>query len=594
MEKFRSFGVTHLGAKHEADVPCQDASDYLDPDSPDAAAMAIVADGHGSSRCFRSDIGSKKAVEIAKNCVAAFVNKTSKLPSEMTSQFIDRREVGMSESKIALNNVVREIIDKWFAAVMEHEEEHPLKDDHRLEGIVQKYKDRYINDVDYRCHAYGTTLMTAAMGENYWFAFQVGDGKCVVLYEDGSWDLPIPWDDRCTFNTTTSICDDDSLSGFRYWFGFSNEKGGYTEYGYGVNGQGEDYVREIESRPLAIFIGSDGVEDSYPRIDNDKYVINFYRNRIVSLAESGFEVFKEEIDGLAKRFADRESTDDVSIAGIIGDVVGKTNIAKMKQESEAHEKGEMAAIKRRDADEKKDALDSVQKRTDAVIANQKQIESKITSIESELIYQTEKKASLEAALAKSKTNAEINNCEMSRLGKKIREFEGKRDKHVEDKRFISEKADSAKKELEKAEKELKKRAKDMQDLQAKVTAGHNVELKSKEHSSLHQQLIEAEQRIRQVELEITNISNEYRTAETLSRNQREAMRQLQNDIAETEHNIKTKQAEIEKLNTELETLKEQTKKQTDTLAQIKAAWEKAKAEAQALEAIILNKQGGGK
>jgi len=43
----------------------------------------------------------------------------------------------------------------------------------------------------------------------------------------------------------------------------------------------------------------------------------------------------------------------------------------------------------------------------------------------------------------------------------------------------------------------------------------------------------------------------------------------------------------------LETLKEQTKKQTYTLTQIKTAWEKAEAEAKALEATIQNNQGGG-
>jgi hypothetical protein len=314
-----------------------------------------VADGHGSSRCFRSDIGSEKAVEMAEKHVASLVKDMPELSGETPIQ-------------IALANAVRAIINGWFAAVMQHEAENPLKDDIRLEGVAQKYKDRYIDDVDYRCHAYGTTLMVAVMSDAYWFGLHVGDGKCVALYEDGSWGLPIPWDDRCTFNTTTSICDDDSLSGFRYWFGFSNGSGGYMEYGYGVNGQDKDYVKEVKSRPVAIFIGSDGVEDSYPRMDNDKYVINFYRKRVISLAEVGFDAFCEELDGLAKRFADRESTDDVSIAGIVGDFTGKeAMIARMKSESEVHEKSEMAVAKRRDADEKKMALEAIQARRQSAI-----------------------------------------------------------------------------------------------------------------------------------------------------------------------------------------------------------------------------------
>ncbi|MCL2051840.1 MAG: protein phosphatase 2C domain-containing protein [Lachnospiraceae bacterium] len=653
-KEYRSFGVTHKGAKHEEDVPCQDASAHL---TSRDAAIAIVADGHGSSRCFRSDIGSEKAVEIAQNAISAFVSNTPKLPSEMTPQFIDRRETLVSESKIILGGVVREIIDKWFAAVTKDEKEHPLKDDQRLEGIVQKYKDRYLNDEDYRCHVYGTTLMAAVMGENYWFGFQVGDGKCVVLYEDGSWELPIPWDDKCTFNTTTSICDDDSLSRFRYWFGFNNEKGTYTEYGYGVHGEGKDYVREIKSRPLAIFVGSDGVEDSYPRIDNDKYVINFYRNRVVSLVESGYDTFNEEIDGLAKRFADRESTDDVSIAGIIGDFTGKEAMIKaMKHDSEKHEAEIIYSEKRRDADEKKDAYETVRKRTEAVTANQRQLESRIASIEGEITALNAKKASFDSALIKGKSDVEASDCEMSKLQSKLHEFESEKVKSEQEKRtadarviIADDEAKKAKKVSENAEKdsskksntlrtkkeaysklfnelsktnssvqpnanqtvsiqvvktflgsspeerivklrnEIKRLETELPNLQAQVVATQqNAEAKKREFSTLRQQSVDAQQRTRQVDAEIKRIEQELRTVKIQNRNQRDVVIQLQDEIAATDRNISSKQAEVSKLQAEYETLKEQTKKQTDTLAQIKAAWEKAEAEAVALNATIQN------
>jgi hypothetical protein len=368
MKKYHSFSITCKGAKHEKDVPCQDTSTHY-PDNPGNIAIAVIADGHGSKRCFRSDIGSKIAVEITKNIIIALVNKTQEFISEMSIL-------------ITLNNVVREIINKWFAAVIKDEEAHPLIDDQRLERVIQRYKERYINDVDYRCHVYGTTLLVTVMCENYWFGFQIGDGKCAVLYEDGSWDLPIPWDDKCEFNTTTSICDDNSLSSFRYWFGFNNTKESYVEYGYGVNGQEKDYVREILYRPIAIFIGSDGLDDSYPRVDNNKYIINFYRNRIVSLYEGGYDAFNEEIDGLVKRFANRESTDDVSIAGIIGDI-RKVDISKMKKDSNIHEIGVAASEKRRDADEKKHVYEMIKKKIDIIKKNQKQLEEKITSFQSD-------------------------------------------------------------------------------------------------------------------------------------------------------------------------------------------------------------------
>lgn len=472
MGEYRSFSITRKGAKHGEEASCQDASVHQSVHHRDGpgpgAEIAVVADGHGSTRCFRSDIGSKKAVEIAQKSVEKFVKETSQLPGATTVQFIDRREIEVSESKIALSSVVREIIDKWFVAVIKDEKEHPLTDDPRLEEIAPKYKDRYINDDDYRCHAYGTTLMVAVRTENYWFGFQVGDGQCVVLYADGLWRRPIPWDDRCAFNTTTSICDDDSLSGFRYWFGFGNPESTYTEYGYGVNGQDKDYVREIKSPPLAIFIGSDGVEDSYPRVDNDKYVVNFYRNRVVSLAENGFAAFNEEIDGLAKRFADRESTDDVSIAGIIGDV-GKADVAKMKQDTAVHEAGERASAKRRDADEKKEGLDTVQKRMDAVTANQRQTANRMAAAEKEAAALSVKKADLAADLAKEAAEIEDRARAIKAGQNKLRERKRDRLAHEHEEKSLSAQTVLAESDAQKANKAFesvrKKYAKQIERLQ---------------------------------------------------------------------------------------------------------------------------------
>jgi predicted nucleic acid-binding Zn-ribbon protein len=344
---------------------------------------------------------------------------------------------------------------------MEHEEKHPLKDDPKLSSVEQKYQDRYTDtenseNIDYRCHAYGTTLMVAAMNEKYWFAFQVGDGKCVVLYDDGTWALPIPWDDNCTFNTTTSICDDNSLGKFRYWFGWKNDDGGYNEYGYGIDSKSKIYENKSAIRPLAIFIGTDGVEDSYPRVDNDKYVINFYRNRIVTLAK-GFNGFDEEIKGFAERFAERESTDDVSIAGIIGDFSGEPEmITKMKYESANHETSEQLTIKKRDVEEKRDALVLLRKQSSVKFDAQKQLEEKIANLEDDIKKLTAKKKSLETILAKAKSDVNESEKSLGELQVKGRELEGKCKELEAEQRVIDAKIAIIEDELTKAKKILGK------------------------------------------------------------------------------------------------------------------------------------------
>ena len=383
MGDFHSFSTTHKGTKHEKSIPCQDASVHFELEN---ISVVAVADGHGSSKCFRSEIGAVKAIEAVRICLTSFIRGTDGIHGSILSQLAEMREDNYievcQEVKAMLSVLARKIIDKWFVSVMKDEESNPLQIDERLGKLDQKYRDRYINDVDYRCHAYGTTLMVVAVCNNFWFGLHIGDGKCVALYKDGTWRLPIPWDDKCEFNTTTSICDDDSLAGFRYWFGYKNKSGVCTECGFGVSGQGRDYVLKDASYPLAIFCGSDGVEDSYPRVNNDKYVINFYRNRIITAAEQGLDAFDKEIDGLALRFADRESTDDVSISGIICEsICDEGFIDAFKEDSLRHERNELAAVKRRDADEKKEALHSVRERIRTTKDNINQLEKKISSVE---------------------------------------------------------------------------------------------------------------------------------------------------------------------------------------------------------------------
>ena len=70
---------------------------------------------------------------------------------------------------------------------------------------------------------------------------QIGDGKCVVIDQNGSISEPIPWDENCQMNVTTSICDSDASDEFRFFV--------------------------TEEKPSAVFCGSDGIDDSYAKVE---------------------------------------------------------------------------------------------------------------------------------------------------------------------------------------------------------------------------------------------------------------------------------------------------------------------------------------
>jgi len=137
--------------------------------------------------------------------------------------------------------------------------------------------------------AYGTTLIAAVRATNFWFGLHIGDGKCVSVNADGTTAQPIPWDDKCFLNVTTSLCDAQALSSFRSVFSTKN-------------------------LPSAIFVGTDGVDDTF---GNDEALESFYKTVVQLFNEKEFDGAKAELKTYLPKLSEKGSRDDVSIAGIL-------------------------------------------------------------------------------------------------------------------------------------------------------------------------------------------------------------------------------------------------------------------------------------
>ena len=186
------------------------------------------------------------------------------------------------------------IISQWNAAIAEHARYTELTE-WELEHVEQKYIDRFLEDrknpeATFE-KTYGCTLMAYVQTKDYWFAFHIGDGKCVRFSstEDGglSSDQPIPWDERCFLNKTTSLCDSDAIREFRYCY----------------EGDGKF--------PLAVFLGSDGIDDSYGDGDN---LVNFYMEIYKQLAMTSQNDVMETLDKELPLISQKGSKDDMSVA----------------------------------------------------------------------------------------------------------------------------------------------------------------------------------------------------------------------------------------------------------------------------------------
>lgn len=280
--------------------PCQDCARSI---SNGLYSMAIISDGHGGERYFRSNIGSEYAVKITRSAVDSFVKEMNESP---VCLFKDKpfttSETSTHKSKDKVNDALRwlfsSIICQWNIAITEHALKNDLSK-WEQQNVEKKYLDEFENkrkDEDATFEkTYGCTLMAYVQTPDYWFAFQIGDGKCVSLTQVSDkleCTKPIPWDERCFLNKTTSLCDSQAIDGFRYCY------------------QGDGNF------PLAIFLGSDGIDDTYGDEDG---LYNFYVELYKIILQQGAKEAKKELKRTLPVISKRGSKDDMSIACVYDD-----------------------------------------------------------------------------------------------------------------------------------------------------------------------------------------------------------------------------------------------------------------------------------
>lgn len=284
------FAFSEQGYNHiKSDKVCQDSSGHY---SDDSMAVVVVADGHGSDNYPRTDRGSSFAVEATITAIREFVKTVEDSAIDISA-----------DSDSYLEQLAKNILANWYAAVDADLEKYPFSEE-ELSKVSDKYKKRYMSGQRQE-KAYGTTLIAACQTKNYWFGLQIGDGKCVCISQDGSMYEPIPWDEDCQANVTTSICDSEAIEEFRYCF--------------------------IKECPVATLMGTDGIDDSYANSE-EMYVL--YRSILAIFAEHGRETGESEIQTFLPGLSRKGSGDDVSIAGIVSATLSTTFIEVLKAQCE--------------------------------------------------------------------------------------------------------------------------------------------------------------------------------------------------------------------------------------------------------------------
>lgn len=265
----KGFNISIQGFSHiSKGLVCQDSSGFY---CNDDISIAVVADGHGSHKHFRSDIGSKMAVQIAINSVKDFIkDKTS------------FNEAIKNNSNKVLTRIESNIVYNWNNSVNEHYNNNPVCEEETAEISKDELSKISIESM------YGSTLIVAAMTKQYWFGMQIGDGSCVSLYQDGETKLQIPSDDRLIANLTTSLCDCDAIHNFRHYYS--------------------------DNIPIALLVSTDGLSSSF--FDENTFLT--FNRRIISQM-TNYDFALESLKQHLYKRSKEGSYDDISISAIYKD-----------------------------------------------------------------------------------------------------------------------------------------------------------------------------------------------------------------------------------------------------------------------------------
>ena len=292
---FQFFGKSVQGASHKnKQKPNQDALSISFENGDNFSLILSVADGHGGSAYYRSEIGSRLAVESAISVCKTFLERNAR-------NFIESN----FDTENIKNMLCKDIVDEWRDRV--HQDSQKQKEsDQKLhieeiisENISQETEEirspSKNNDRD-EITPYGSTLLITILSKSFMLFLQIGDGDILTVSSEGTVSRPLPRDERLMFNETTSLCLTNAWKDFFVAVRPSNE-------GF----------------PALILASTDGYSNSFINDTDYEKVAKDILNIICSNEngiEYGVKAVEDRLETWLNRTSEQGSGDDIT-AGII-------------------------------------------------------------------------------------------------------------------------------------------------------------------------------------------------------------------------------------------------------------------------------------
>jgi serine/threonine protein phosphatase PrpC len=289
-----SWKVAHAcvrGSSHQrSGLPNQDAVQCtVTPATQGTVAVAVVSDGHGSPRHFRSQIGSSLAVSTVAATLQAFLRDS--VASNGQVPFVPEQ----------VHELERKIVSGWLAAVQSDLENNPFTEAELIALGQEEGAEGRAAVTNSPELAYGATLLAAAATDRVLLYLQLGDGEILIVTAQGTTTRPLPPDDRLIANQTTSLCQPEAWKDFRSaWV---------------TNG----------ALPSLVLLSTDGYANSF-RSDEDFLKIG--QDYLDIIREQGISSLAEELPAILTEATQQGSGDDITLA-ILQDDLSTAGAAKV-------------------------------------------------------------------------------------------------------------------------------------------------------------------------------------------------------------------------------------------------------------------------
>lgn len=279
---WRALGASVRGASHvRSGAPNQDA---LKIDVTEAAAVAVVADGHGGARHFRSADGARLAVQAAHEALLALA------PAFTTGEQPQRAQLAAAE-------LPHRIVTRWVELAMADLAARPIgepelarvEENEGAEAVASVRADPLL--------AYGATLLAALAVPGALVISQLGDGDVLIVDGAGHTSRPVPRDERLLGNFTTSICRPGAEADFR-----------------------SIVLDGDAARPALLLLSTDGYANSF-RSDSDYLQVG--TDFLDLLRKHGADAVGKQLPAILEDASTNGSGDDITLAILAGDLTAE-------------------------------------------------------------------------------------------------------------------------------------------------------------------------------------------------------------------------------------------------------------------------------